>query len=110
PRWRRLRDRHRTGSFGAGESLSEGALTALGHMEDHGAVEKTTILVVDDSATTRKLIEIGLKRLPGVSLIYAVDGSEALEKFSKHRPAVIITDVNMPGMTGVELIAAIRDT
>ena len=67
-----------------------------------------TILVVDDSATVRQLIDLNLRKLPDVKVVQAVDGTDALEKLKEHTPSVILTDINMPNMGGLELLDAIR--
>ena len=67
-----------------------------------------TILVVDDSMTMRAVIELSLKKIPDVRVIQAASGQEALEKIKEDAPALILTDINMPQMSGYELIEAIR--
>jgi len=69
-----------------------------------------TVLVVDDSPTVRQLIEINLKKLPGLRVVTAVDGKDALEKIKTEAPSLILTDVNMPNMSGLELVAAVRES
>lgn len=69
-----------------------------------------TVLVVDDSATVRQLIEINLKKVPGIRIIQATDGKEGLEKYKAESPSLVLTDVNMPNMTGLELLETIRTT
>lgn len=67
-----------------------------------------TILVVDDSPTVRQLIDLNLRKLPDVKIVHACDGKDALEKIKSESPSIILTDVNMPNMNGIELIEAIR--
>ena len=69
-----------------------------------------TVLVVDDSATVRALIEMNLLKIPDLKLVFGVDGVDAIEKFKKDPPAIVLTDINMPNMNGLELIKAIRGT
>ena len=64
-----------------------------------------TILVVDDSATVRQLIDLNLRKLPDVKVVQAVDGVDGLAKLREHKPAVVLTDINMPNMGGLELLA-----
>ena len=65
------------------------------------------ILAVDDSAVSRKLVEHSLtgKRY---SVVFAKNGREALGLFAEHRPAVVITDWDMPDIGGLELCRRIR--
>lgn len=64
-------------------------------------------LIVDDSATMRRIVVNSLRRIGYEECIEAGDGSEALERFD---PSVgfVITDWNMPTMTGLEFVRALR--
>lgn len=67
----------------------------------------TLILVVDDDASQRRLIEFWLQE-EGFRTVTAVDGSSALRAFAQHAPALVITDVRMPGMSGIDLLGRIK--
>lgn len=69
-----------------------------------------TVLVVDDSPTVRQLVELNLKKLSGIRVVQAADGKQALEKIASEKPAIVLSDVNMPNMNGLELVVAIRET
>lgn len=67
-----------------------------------------TVLVVDDSATDR-LLAGGLIADGGdFDVEYAVDGSDAIIKMELHVPDLIVTDMDMPELNGLELVAVIR--
>jgi two-component system chemotaxis response regulator CheY len=67
------------------------------------------ILVVDDSQTMRMFIIFHLiKMLPGVQLMDAVNGLDAIEKLKNQDVDLILTDMNMPEMDGAGLIRAVR--
>ncbi len=68
------------------------------------------VLVVDDSAVTRQLIRrtIGLSGLDISEVLEACDGADAIRVLAAHGADVLITDINMPGMGGVELVQAVR--
>lgn len=66
-----------------------------------------TVLVVDDSAVDRKLVKGLLTKGPGLEVDLVASGEEALEKLAKSRPAVIVTDLVMPGMSGFDLVAQV---
>jgi two-component system, chemotaxis family, chemotaxis protein CheY len=71
---------------------------------------KGTILIVDDSPIIRKLVPF-LLRQAGVefeSILEAADGSEALLLLRSHKVALILCDISMPGMTGIELLSRLR--
>ena len=65
-------------------------------------------LVIDDSATIRRIVVSSLQRLGYTSVVEAADGREGLDLFD---PSIefVITDWNMPNMTGTELAQALRD-
>ncbi|MFY9792950.1 MAG: diguanylate cyclase [Candidatus Sulfotelmatobacter sp.] len=66
-----------------------------------------TILAVDDSTIYRKLVEHSLSE-ERYSLLFAKNGRAALDLFAEHRPAVVITDWDMPDIGGLELCRRIR--
>lgn len=65
-------------------------------------------LVVDDSATMRRIVANSLKRIGYEECVEAGDGAEALERFDSSVDFVI-TDWNMPTMTGLEFVRALRN-
>jgi signal transduction histidine kinase/CheY-like chemotaxis protein len=65
-----------------------------------------SILAVDDDAGNRELLKAYLQD-PQFNVIFAGDGKEALEKFIKNKPDLIIADLRMPHMNGFELATAI---
>lgn len=67
------------------------------------------ILVVDDSSTVRKLI-IHILGEGNYETLEAGDGIEALEKLALNQVDLIIADLNMPRMDGLELIRTIRES
>jgi two-component system chemotaxis response regulator CheY len=67
-----------------------------------------TILIVDDSNTMRSLLELSLKSLGDLKVITAKNGAEALDKMAAVQPALVLVDVNMPVMGGLEFIEQVR--
>jgi len=67
------------------------------------------ILVIEDSPTMRQLISFALKRLPGVRIVEATDGVDALKKLSSEKFDLILTDINMPIMDGLKLVSLVRN-
>ena len=65
------------------------------------------ILVVDDDKTTRKILGIYLKA-KGYSVVYAENGLEAMEKLGVESVNLVMTDLNMPYMDGLELIKNLK--
>ena len=65
------------------------------------------ILTVDDSPSIRQMIKVTLSPV-GHNVIEAGDGAQGLEKAKASKPDLIITDLNMPAMNGLEFIRALR--
>ncbi len=65
------------------------------------------ILTVDDSTSVRQMVGFTLRKA-GYEVIEAVDGKDGLAKASGEKFDLIITDLNMPNMDGIQMIAAIR--
>ena len=68
-----------------------------------------TIMTVDDSATIRQMVRYTLDGA-GYCVIEAADGMDALGKFEAQPVHMLITDLNMPRMDGLELIRRVRAT
>jgi two-component system, chemotaxis family, chemotaxis protein CheY len=67
-----------------------------------------TILAVDDSATVRKFVSVSLE-MQGFKVLTACDGMDALDRITKQPVHLVITDLNMPNMDGIELVASLRE-
>ncbi len=73
-------------------------------------MSQETILVVDDDRNIRLLLKDLLLGPLGYHVICATDGREGLEFVRQHNPDLILLDMNMPNMTGVEMLQALRGT
>src|ERR1700739_3487967 len=71
--------------------------------------KSTVVMVVDDEKVIADTLVAILAR-SGYAAIAAYDGESALERARSTDPQMVITDVCMPGMGGIELAVAIRDT
>jgi len=69
---------------------------------------RKSILIVDDSANIRKLVRVIIKRAGDYEYLEAVDGREGLEKALKYKPDLIILDLIIPKIYGIELIRKIK--
>lgn len=66
-----------------------------------------TVLIVDDSASMRQLVSFALKSA-GYDVTAAVHGKDAMEKLKTTKFDMVVTDLNMPEMDGIELIKNAR--
>ena len=74
-------------------------------------MEPKTFLVVDDSATIRQLLTLTLRKFNGgaqLRIIEATDGREALEKVRMSHYDLVLTDIKMPNMDGLEFLQRVR--
>lgn len=71
-------------------------------------IESTRFLVVDDFSTMRRIVRNLLKELGFVNVQEAEDGVEALKKLRSDTFDFVVSDWNMPNMTGIELLRSIR--
>jgi len=71
------------------------------------AVQAPLVLVVDDSLTVRRVTQRLLVR-EGYRVSLAKDGLEGLEKLAEERPAVLLSDIEMPRMDGFDLVRTLR--
>lgn len=67
-----------------------------------------SFLVVDDSATMRQLIIMSLKKMGCTSIVDAPNGRVALEKLEGTPVDIVLTDIDMPEMNGLEFIETAR--
>lgn len=63
----------------------------------------TKVLVVDDKQMMRDSVGATLQRA-GYTVVVASNGKDAIDKLARHQPAVVVTDLKMPEMTGLELL------
>ncbi len=69
-----------------------------------------TVLVVDDAAVDRRMTGGIIERDLGWRVEYAEDGASALRAMERARPRLVLTDMRMPGMDGLQLVKAVRKT
>jgi two-component system NtrC family response regulator len=76
-------------------------------VEEEESPDRLCVLLVDDDESNRELAAFNLKRA-GYEVEVAVDGASALRKFRPQDHAVVITDIRMPGVSGMEVLSRIR--
>src|SRR5256714_11368420 len=72
-------------------------------------VEQHTILLVEDDATIREMTQLSLER-DGFVVDTAADGQAGLEAFRAGSPDLVLLDVMLPGLDGVSVCRAIRES
>ena len=72
-------------------------------------MSKYRCLLVEDSPTMRQLIAFALKRVPGLDIVEASDGVDALKKLPEGKFDIMLTDINMPIMDGLKLISLMKN-
>ena len=76
-------------------------------MEPIGMTAGARVLIVDDDAPARRLLQVRLRAL-GCEVAMAGDGQEAMVEIKKHEPALMLLDLQMPKMGGIEVLRRLR--
>ena len=71
-------------------------------------MKKNSILLVDDEEGIRKVLGIYLADM-NYRVLTAKSGEEALDVFRKEKPTIVIADIKMPGMSGIELLRRLKE-
>jgi two-component system, chemotaxis family, chemotaxis protein CheY len=66
------------------------------------------ILVVDDSKVMRDMIVACLRAIPGAAFVHAASGLEAIERLSMDTFGLVVLDLNMPDIGGIEVLEFVR--
>jgi two-component system chemotaxis response regulator CheY len=74
------------------------------------AYKDLTVLVVDDFSTMRRIVRNILRELDFKNILEADDGTSALEILKANKVDLIVSDWNMPKMTGLELLKLVRSS
>ena len=72
------------------------------------AILYPTVLLAEDSQDTRAMLKRAFE-LKGYQVYEAEDGQEALEMARRHRPSLIVIDLNMPVLDGLEAVKGVRE-
>ena len=78
----------------------------MSHVPDSEEVK--TVLVVDDSATMRRMIIAALSGLGDLDFVQAVSGLEAIERVTVRSVDLVVLDLNMPDVHGLEVLRFLR--
>lgn len=66
------------------------------------------ILVVDDDSVDRELVSRCLRSIPDIEIRYASDGTQAIEEIARRQPDLVLTDLRMPQMDGLQLVEKVK--
>ena len=77
-------------------------------MSNH-VVNKAAVLIVEDDASMRDFITLALGQRLSLQIISAGDGIEALALFHDHHPQVIVLDILLPQMNGLQFLQQLKD-
>lgn len=102
--WLKLQTSTDARSF-APESDESGDLRRVAHPVTDRKIE---ILCIEDNAANMRLVERVLAHRPGLCLLAASDAASGLALARKHRPALILLDINLPGRDGYDVLAELR--
>jgi len=81
----------------------------LGDAEQRPYQKSETILIVEDDRLTREILKRSVEA-EGYQVLTAGSGEDGLAVFSAHRPDLVMLDINLPGMNGLEVLARMRET
>ena len=70
-------------------------------------MSKTTILLIDDDDSLRRVTEFTLQEA-GHSVLCAASGEEGLQRFAAEEPSIVITDIQMPGLSGYDVLRQVK--
>ena len=96
------------GEVASGTAAVAGALAAPARPDDATAAQPRTVLYIEDNPANLKLVQEIVRFRPDLHLIAAPDGHFGLALVRSHRPDVILMDLNLPGLSGFEVLAQLR--
>ncbi len=71
-------------------------------------MKNDTVMIVDDALFMRSMLRRALEGARDLDVIEAASGAEAVEKYREGRPGLVLMDISMPGMNGIEALKEIR--
>ncbi len=95
----------RCGAKGMGKFCVECGVSLI--LQSSGNINRS-VLIAEDSVATRRALAFVLKKL-NYEVLEAVNGAEALAMARKHQPGLILLDIMMPALTGIEVVKILRN-
>ncbi len=90
------------------ETLTEQPIGAWEPKRASRAEHRATVLSIEDNLSNLRLIEIVLRSRPGITLVPAMQGSIGLDLARQHKPDLILLDLNLPDISGREVLARLQ--
>jgi PAS domain S-box-containing protein len=88
--------------------VNPAAFVAVAPPEVHDGAPLRTVLYVEDNPANLNLVEQLIKRRPDMRLLSAKNGNLGVQLARAHRPDVILMDINLPGISGIEALKILR--
>jgi PAS domain S-box-containing protein len=88
--------------------MEEAETTALAHLPVLNQAQPHSLLYVEDNPANMQLIEDIISRYPDIQLLTAVNGHDGIEIARTSQPSVIMVDINLPGISGLEVLKILR--
>jgi CheY-like chemotaxis protein len=88
--------------------VDSGGLPEIAPAKVHSGAPLRTLLYVEDNPANLKLIEQLIARRPDMRLLTATDGNLGIQLARDHQPEVILMDINLPGISGLEALKILR--
>ena len=83
--------------------------TAVAPVEVHHGAPLRTLLYVEDNAANLKLVEHLIARRPDMRLLSALNGTLGIEMARRIQPDLILMDINLPGISGIQALKILRE-
>ena len=90
-------------------SMEGGGTTALVQLPVLDGAQPHSLLYVEDNPANMKLVEEIISRYPNIQLLAAVNGYDGIEIARTSQPNVIMVDINLPGISGLETLKILRE-
>jgi PAS domain S-box-containing protein len=92
-----------------GLKVETDSLAVTPHDQDAPGVPPRTLLYVEDNPANLKLVELLIARRPTMRLLSALDGDTGIQVARTKQPEVILMDINLPGISGIEALRILRE-
>ena len=89
--------------------ISKNQPTAYAHPQQHLGQQQSTLLYIEDNPANMKLVEQLIARRSDLRLLTAVNGTSGIELARSQQPDVILMDINLPGISGIDALKILRE-